>query len=43
VRDFNTALERVPDLLIARLGGFAPAAFFQAGEAQRAPVAVELA
>ena len=31
VRDYNTAIERVPDVLVAKATGFAPAAFFQAG------------
>lgn len=42
VRDYNDAVQRVPDLLIARVFGFAPAEFFQAGEQQRAAVKVEL-
>ena len=31
VRDFNTAIERVPDVLVAQATGFVPAEFFQAG------------
>lgn len=31
VRDYNTAIERVPDVLVARAAGFVPAEFFQAG------------
>ncbi len=42
VRDYNDAVQRVPDLLVARSTGFAAAEFFQAGEAQRAPPVVEL-
>jgi LemA protein len=36
VRDYNDATQRVPDLLIARLGGFSGAEFFQAREGERA-------
>ncbi|WP_417475197.1 LemA family protein [Luteimonas mephitis] len=42
VRDYNDAVQRVPDLLVARSCGFNPAEFFQADEAQRAAVKVEL-
>lgn len=41
VRDYNTARERIPDAIVARIGAFAPAGFFQAGEGQRAALAVE--
>jgi len=41
VRDYNTAIERVPDVVVARLFNFAPAEFFQAGEDQRDAVQVE--
>jgi LemA protein len=42
VRDYNDATQRVPDLAVARLSGFRPEEFFEAGEAQRAAVRVEL-
>ena len=42
VRDFNTATERFPDVLVARAAGFAPAGFFATDEATRAPVDVGL-
>jgi LemA protein len=42
VRDYHTALQRVPDLLVARLFGFAEGEFFQAGADERASVAVSL-
>lgn len=42
VRDYNDATQRVPDLLVARLAGFAAEDFFEAGDAQRAAVRVEL-
>jgi LemA protein len=42
VRDYHTALQRVPDLLVARLFGFAEREFFQAGADERASVAVSL-
>lgn len=35
VRDYNDATQRVPDLLVARAGGFGGAEFFQAGEGER--------
>ena len=35
-RDYNDAIQRVPDLLIARACGFPPAEFFQAEAASRA-------
>lgn len=38
VRDFNDAVQRVPDVLVARSFGFTAAAFFQAGaESREAP------
>jgi LemA protein len=40
VRDYNTSIQRVPDVLIARPFGFAEAEFFQAGAAERAAVSV---
>lgn len=42
VRDYNDAVQRVPDLLVARALGFADAEFFQVGEGQRAAPTVEL-
>lgn len=43
VRDLNDTVQRVPDLFIARIGGFHNAEFFQADDAGRAAVKVELA
>jgi len=42
VRDYHTTIERVPDLLIARAGGFTPAEFFQAGDEERRSARVDL-
>ena len=42
VRDYNTAIERVPDVLVAKAFGFGPAEFFQAGADDRGPVRVSL-
>ena len=42
VRDYNTAIERVPDVLVARGFGFGEADFFQDGADQRAAIKVEL-
>lgn len=42
VRDYNDATQRVPDLLVARVAGFGSEEFFEAGDAQRAAVKVEL-
>ena len=42
VRDYNTAIERFPDMLVARGFGFGAAEFFQADDAGRASVAVGL-
>lgn len=42
VRDLNDTVQRVPDLFVARIGGFDNAEFFQADDAGRAPVKVEL-
>ncbi len=42
VRDLNDAVQRVPDLFVARTFGFDNAEFFQAEEAGRAAVKVEL-
>lgn len=43
VRDYNDAVQRVPDLLVARSFGFEAAEFFQADDEQRAAVKVGLA
>jgi LemA protein len=40
VRDYNDAVQRVPDLAVARTFQFANAEFYQAQEAERAPVRV---
>ncbi|WP_202842939.1 LemA family protein [Luteimonas saliphila] len=42
VRDYNDATQRVPDLLVARLAGFGAEDFFEAGNAGRTAVRVEL-
>jgi len=42
VRDYHNAIQRFPDLAVARAGGFAEAEFFQAGDDERAPVRVEV-
>ena len=42
VRDLNDAVQRFPDLLVARAAGFDEAEFFQADEDGRAAVKVEL-
>ena len=42
VRDLNDGVQRVPDLLVARTFGFHDAEFFQADDAGRAAVKVEL-
>ncbi len=42
VRDLNDAVQRFPDLLVARAAGFDQAEFFQADEAGRAAVEVEM-
>jgi LemA protein len=41
-RDYNDAVQRVPDMLVARTGGFSLAEFFQSRDEQRAPAKVEL-
>jgi LemA protein len=43
VRDYNTAIQRLPDLVLARAFGFADAEFYQARAEERAPVDVGLA
>ena len=42
VRDYNDGVQRVPDLFVARACGFQAAEFFQADDARRAAVKVEL-
>lgn len=42
VRDYNTTVQRVPDLLVARLCGFSLARFFQAHDDERVAAKVEL-
>ncbi len=42
VRDYNDAVQRVPDLLIARAFGFTAAEFYQAQTRERAAIAVQL-
>ena len=43
VRDYNTTIERFPDMIVAQAGGFAPTEFFSAEEDERNAVKVELA
>jgi LemA protein len=43
VRDYNTAIQRVPDTFVARSFGFRESEFFQADDEDRAPVKVQLA
>ncbi len=40
---YNTRLERIPDALIAALGGLKPRALMMADQFERAPVEVHLA
>lgn len=42
VRDYNNAIQHVPDVAVARGFGFREAEFFQTGEDQRAAVKVQL-
>lgn len=42
VRDYNTAIQRVPDLLVARLFRFEAGEFFQAAADERRNVQVEV-
>jgi LemA protein len=42
VRDYNDAVQRVPDLLVARAGGFIDAEFYQARDSERAAAQVQL-
>lgn len=43
VRDYNDAVQRAPDLLIARATGFGIAEFFQTGDDERRAPTVEMA
>ena len=43
VRDYNTAIQHFPGMLIAHAGGFGESEFFHAEEGERAGVKVELA
>ena len=42
VRDYHNGIQRIPDLLVARMFGFGPAELFQASEEERQVVPVEL-
>lgn len=42
VRDLNDGVQKVPDVIVARLFGFAPAEFFQAQAHERAATSVAL-
>jgi len=42
VRDYNNAVQRVPDLLVARLCGFGDGEFYQAQASERQAVGVDL-
>jgi LemA protein len=42
VRDYHNAIQRIPDLLVARIGGFGPTEFFQATDEERRAVPVAL-
>jgi LemA protein len=43
VRDYNTSIQRFPDMLVANSAGFSESEFFSADEADRPAVNVELA
>jgi LemA protein len=43
VRDYNTSIQRVPDVVVARMFGFGEAEFYQARDEERASVGVGLA
>jgi LemA protein len=43
VRDYNNTVQRVPDVLIARIGMFSLSEFYQAREEERSAVRVEMA
>jgi LemA protein len=42
VRDYHNGIQRVPDLLVARVFGFGPSEFFQASDEERQSVPVVL-
>ena len=42
VRDYNDGMQRFPDLLVAKMGGFSDVTFFQAEADSRAAVKLEL-
>ncbi len=42
VRDYNDGMQRFPDLLVAKMGGFGEVAFFQAEADSRAAIKLEL-
>ena len=42
VRDYNDGMQRFPDLLVARLGGFTDVGFFQAEAESRAAIKLDL-
>ncbi len=42
VRDYNDGMQRFPDLLVAKMGGFSDVAFFQAEADSRAAVKLDL-
>ena len=42
VRDYNDGMQRFPDVLVARMGGFTEVAFFQAEADSRAAIKLEL-
>jgi LemA protein len=43
VRDYNDTVQRIPDVLIARIGMFSLSEFYQAREEERSAVRVEMA
>jgi LemA protein len=43
VRDYNTTIQRFPDMLVASAGGFGEREFFSADENERGAIKVELA
>jgi LemA protein len=42
VRDYHNAIQRIPDVVVARAFGFTPVEFFQATEEERQAVSVDL-
>ena len=42
VRDYNTTIQRFPDMIVAHAGGFGQTEFFSAEDDERSPVKVEL-